>query len=94
MSLLLFLRTYKVEDYVHPCYLRETYLQTYQKIIQPMLDQSKWVQAGQPAHVAPHVYKPHSRSHKLRKKALDEPRNSYRVFRLNKTIKWGKCHKE
>ena len=84
----------KVEDYVHPCYLRETYLQTYQEIIQPMPGQSEWVQIGHATPVAPHVYKPPGRPPKLRKKAPDEPRNPYRVSRMNKTIKCGKCHRE
>ena len=39
----IFMNLEKVEDYVHPCYLRETYLQTCQRIIQPMLGQSEWV---------------------------------------------------
>ena len=84
----------KVENYVHPFYLRETYLQTYQKIIQPMFCQSEWVQTRELAFVAPYVYKPLGRPLKLRKKAPNEPRNPYRVSRLNKTIKCGKCHKE
>ncbi|XP_065617880.1 uncharacterized protein LOC136062593 [Quercus suber] len=84
----------KVEDYVHPCYLRETYLQTYHEIIQPMPGQSEWVQTGHVAPIAPHVYKPPGRPPKLRKKAPDEPRNPYRVSRMNKTIKCGKCHRE
>ena len=25
-----------VEDYVHPCYLKETFVETYKEIIQPM----------------------------------------------------------
>ncbi|KAL0009230.1 hypothetical protein SO802_010732 [Lithocarpus litseifolius] len=43
-----------------------------------MPGQSEWVQTGHAALVAPHVYKPPSRPPKLRKKALDEPRNPYR----------------
>ncbi|XP_023919987.1 uncharacterized protein LOC112031528 [Quercus suber] len=31
----------KVEDYVHPCYLKETFVETYKEIIQPMPGQSK-----------------------------------------------------
>ena len=84
----------KVEDYVHPCYIRDTYLRTYQEIIQPMPSQLQWVQTGQLAPIALHVYKPPSRPPKLRKKAHDEPRNPYRVSRMNKTIKCGKCHRE
>ena len=70
----------KMEDYVHPCYLKETFAETYKEIIQPAL-------------VAPHVYKPHGRPPKQRKRDLEESRNSYRVSRMNKTIKCGKCKK-
>ena len=82
----------KVGDYVYP-YL-ETYLQTYQEIMQTMSSQSKWVQSGQLALVALHVYEPPSRPPKLGKKTPNEPRILYRISRLNKTIKCGKCHKE
>ncbi|KAL0003893.1 hypothetical protein SO802_011454 [Lithocarpus litseifolius] len=54
----------KVEDYVHPCYLKETFVETYKGIIQPMPGQSEWVETNQPALVAPHVYKPPGRSPK------------------------------
>ena len=58
----------KVEDYVHPCYLKETFGETYKKIIQPMLGQSEWVETKQPASVASHVYKPPDRPPKQRKR--------------------------
>ena len=48
----------KVEEYVHPCYWKETFVETYKEIIQPMPGQSEWVKTNQPAPVAPHVYKP------------------------------------
>ena len=58
----------KVEDYVHPCYLKETFGETYKKIIQPMLGQSEWVETEQPASVVSHVYKPPDRPPKQRKR--------------------------
>ena len=84
----------KVEGYVHPCYLKETFFETYKEIIQLMLGQSEWVETIQLALVAPHVYKPHGRPPKQRKRDPEEPRNPYRVSRMNKTIKCGKCQKE
>ena len=84
----------KVEDYVHPCYLKETFAKTYKEIIQPMPGQSKWVETNQSAPIAPHVYKPLGRPPKQRKRDPEEPRNPYRVSRMNKTIKCGKCKKE
>ena len=84
----------KVEDYVHPCYLKETFGETYKKIIQPMPGQSEWVETNHPAPITPHVYKPPGRPQKQRKKDPEEPMNPYRVSRVNKTIKYGKCQKE
>ena len=83
----------KVEDYVHPCYLKETFAETYKEIIQPMPGQSEWVETNQPAPVAPHMYKPSSRPPKQRKRDLEEPRSPYRVSRVIMTIKCGKCQK-
>ena len=84
----------KVEDYVNPCYLKETFAETYKEIIQPMPGQSEWVETNQPAHVALHVYKPPDRPPKQRKRDPKEPMNPYRVSWMNKTIKCGKCKKE
>ena len=84
----------KVEDYVHHCYLKEAFVETYKEIIQPMFGQSEWVETNQPAPVAPHMYKPPSRPPKQRKKDPKEPRNPYRISRMNKTTKCGKCQKE
>ena len=59
-----------------------------------MPSQFEWVETNQPAPVAPHVYKPLDRPPKQRKRDLEEPKNPYRVSRVNKTIKCGKCQKE
>ena len=37
---------------MHPCYLKETFVETYKEIIQPMPGQSEWVETNQPAPVA------------------------------------------
>ncbi|XP_065637659.1 uncharacterized protein LOC111988740 [Quercus suber] len=84
----------KVEDYVHPYYLKETFVETYKKIIQPMPGQFEWVETNQPAPVAPHVYKPHGKPPKQIKRDPEELRNPYRVSRVNNTIKCEKCQKE
>ena len=84
----------KVEEYVHPCYWKETFVETYKEIIQPMSGQSEWVEINQPALIAPHVYKPPGKPPKQRKRDPEKPRNPYRVFRMNKTIKCEKCKKE
>ena len=45
----------KVEEYVHPCYWKETFVETYKEIIQIMPGQSEWVETNQLALVAPRV---------------------------------------
>ena len=58
----------KVEDYVHSCYLKETFVETYKAIIQLMPSQSEWVETNQSAPVTSHVYKPLGRPPKQKKK--------------------------
>ena len=48
-----------------------------------MPGQSEWAETGQPAPLAPHIYKPLGRPPKQRKRASDEPRNPYKASRLN-----------
>nr|XP_023879605.1 uncharacterized protein LOC111992034 [Quercus suber] len=84
----------QMEDYVHSCYLKETFVETYKEIIQPMPGQSEGVKINQPVLVAPHVYKSPGRPPKQRKRDPEEPRNPYRVYRMSKIVKCGKCHKE
>ena len=59
-----------------------------------MPGKSEWVETNQPAPVAPYVYKPPGRPLKQRKRDPEEPRNPYRVCRMNKKIKCGECRKE
>ena len=59
-----------------------------------MPGQSEWVETNQLASIALHVYKPPGRPPKQRKRDLEDPRNPYRVSRMNKTIKCRKCQKE
>ena len=37
----------RVEEYVHPCYWKETFVETYKEIIQPMSGQFEWVKTNQ-----------------------------------------------
>ncbi|XP_050263959.1 uncharacterized protein LOC126708197 [Quercus robur] len=82
------------EDYTHPCYFKETYMEIYKEVLPPMPGQSEWAETGQPAPLAPHIYKPPGRPPKQRKRASDEPRNPYKASRQNRPVKCGKCKKE
>ena len=49
------------EAYTHPCYHKETYMEIYKDVLPPMPGQSEWAETGQPAALAPHIYKPPGR---------------------------------
>ena len=82
------------ENYTHPCYHKETYMEIYKEVLPPMPGQSEWAETRQLAPLAPHIYKPPGWPPKQRKRAPDEPRNPYKASRLNKPIRCGKCKKE
>ena len=82
------------EDYTHLCYFKETYMEIYKEVLPPMPGQSEWAETGQPAPLAPNIYKPPGRPPKQRKRASDEPRNPYKASRPNRPIRCGKCKKE
>ena len=84
----------RLEDYVHACYRKNTYVAAYKEMITLPPGQDEWVETNQPAFVAPIVYKPPSRPLMKRKKDADEPNNLYKVSRSNRLIKCGFCHKE
>ncbi|XP_023894356.1 uncharacterized protein LOC112006306 [Quercus suber] len=83
----------KPEDYTHPCYYKDAYVETYKTPIPPMPGQSEWMSSGQPKPVAPIVYKPPGRLTMKRKRDADEP-NPYKVSRVNRPLRCGKCHQE
>ena len=83
----------KLEDYTHPCYYKNAYVETYKTPIPPMPSQSEWMSSGQPKPVAPTVYKPPGRPPMKRKKNADEP-NPYKVSRANRPVRCGMCQQE
>ena len=90
----IFVNCEKLEDYTHPCYYKDAYVETYKTPIPPMSGQSEWILNGQPKPVAPTIYKPLNRPPIKRKIDADEPRKPYRVSRANKSVRCEKCQKE
>ena len=82
------------EYYTHPLYHKETYMEIYNEVLCPMPSQSEWVETGQLAPLASHIYKPPGKPPKQRKRASDEPRNPYKASRLNKPVRCRKCKKK
>ena len=68
----IFVNREKLEDYTHPCYYKDAYMETYKTPIPPMPGQSEWMSNGQPKPVAPVVYKLPGRPPMKRKRDADE----------------------
>ena len=81
------------EDYLHYCYLKEAYLDVYSEIIHLMPSQDEWIKSGHLPPQPPHFLRPPERLKKLRRRDSDEPRNPYKISRMNRQIKCGKCNK-
>ena len=84
----------KLEDYTHPCYYKDAFVETYKTPIPPIPGQSKWISSGQPKLIAHTIYKRSGKPHIKRKREANEQRNPYRVSRANKLVKCGRCQKE
>ncbi len=69
----------KPKDYLHACYMKEAYLNTYSEITNPMSGQNEWIKTRLPAPIPPRIVIPFDRLKKLRRRNLNEPRNSYKV---------------
>ena len=89
----IFVNHEKPEDYTHPCYYKDAYVETYKTPIPPMPGQSEWMSSGQPKPVTPIVYKPLGRPPMKRKRGVDEP-NSYKVSRANGPVRCERCQQE
>nr|XP_023912991.1 uncharacterized protein LOC112024601 [Quercus suber] len=68
----IFVNREKPEYYIHPCYYKDVYVETYKTPIPPMPGQSEWMSSGQPKPIAPIVYKPPGRPPMKRKRDADE----------------------
>ncbi|KAI8571932.1 hypothetical protein RHMOL_Rhmol01G0159200 [Rhododendron molle] len=62
----------KVEEYVHPCYSRDTYLGVYQHMIQSIPGKHDWVKSNNEEVLPPFMRRPSGRPKKARRKAAEE----------------------
>ena len=53
----IFVNREKLEDYTHPCYYKNAFVETYKTPIPPIPGQSKWISSDQPKLVAHTIYK-------------------------------------
>lgn len=64
-----------VEQYVHPCYKRTTYIACYEPIIDSINGQNMWILSGLPPVQPPIQRRPPGKPKKKKAQQLDEPRN-------------------
>ena len=86
----IFVNCEKLEDYTHPCYYNDAYVETYKTPIPSMPGQSEWMSSSQPKPVAPVVYRPQGRPPMKRRRDADKP-NPYKVSRANRAVRCGRC---
>ena len=86
----IFVNCEKSEDYTHPCYYKDAYVETYKTPIPPMPGQSEWMSSKPVAHI---IYKPPGRPPIKRKRDTDEP-NPYKVFKANRPVRCARCQQE
>lgn len=79
------------EQYVHPCYSREVYLDTYQFVIHPVPSYHEWVNSSLLQIHPPEYHKPTNRPKKRRKRAADEPKDPHKASRKNLTVTCARC---
>ena len=89
----IFVNREKPEDYMHPYYYKDAYVETYKTPIPLMPGQFEWMSSGQPKPVAPIVYKAPGRPPMKRKRDADEP-NFYKVSKANRPVRCGRCQQK
>ncbi|KAG5565159.1 hypothetical protein RHGRI_001153 [Rhododendron griersonianum] len=81
-----------VEEYVHPCYSRDTYLGVYQHMIQPIPGKHDWVKSNNEEVLPPFMRRPNGRPKKARRKAAEEAEDAgLGLFRAGRYMSCSKC---
>ena len=82
-------------DFVHEYYMKKTYQQSYQFIINPMSGQDLWTESGLAPIIPPSYHKQPGRPKKVRRREADELSNSsQKMRRLFAVITCTKCGRE
>lgn len=79
------------EQYVHPCYSKEVYLDTYNNIIHPVPSHHEWDKSNLKQIQPPEYHKPTGRLRKQRKMDEDEPKNPHKASRKNGSVTYARC---
>ncbi|XP_028064760.1 uncharacterized protein LOC114267884 [Camellia sinensis] len=79
-----------IEDYVHVAFKKETYLSTYEALINPLNGQNQWPKTGCEPLLPPELKRPTGRPQKQRIRDLDEPQNPFKLQRKCTSLKCSK----
>ncbi|KAI8566916.1 hypothetical protein RHMOL_Rhmol02G0079600 [Rhododendron molle] len=79
------------EAFVHEFFHKESYVRSYAEIINPIPDQTQWVHTEYDAIMAPPLRRPSGRPKKLRRRAVDEPKNPNAVRRTHQSLRCSNC---
>ncbi|XP_058217446.1 uncharacterized protein LOC131328526 [Rhododendron vialii] len=79
------------EAFVHEFFPKESYVRSYAEIINPIPDQTQWVHTDLDAVMAPPLRRPSGRPKKLRRRAVDEPKNPNAVRRTRQSLRCSNC---
>ncbi|KAG5529062.1 hypothetical protein RHGRI_029657 [Rhododendron griersonianum] len=74
------------EAFVHEFFHKESYMRSYAEIINRIPDQTQWLHTEYDAIMAPPLRRPSGRSKKLRRRAVDEPKNPNAVKRTHQSL--------
>ncbi|XP_028058575.1 uncharacterized protein LOC114262418 [Camellia sinensis] len=88
----IFFQKERVEDYVHVAFKKETYLRTYEALINILNGQDQWPKTGsEPFLPSNKLKRPTNRPQKQRIRDPDEPQNPFKLQRKCTSLKCSKC---
>lgn len=80
------------EDFIHPCYTKDLFLECYKHIVEPMCGEEEWKETPYPKPLPPAVKPQTGRPKKKRNKANDIPnKDATKMKRQNTQVKCTYC---
>lgn len=80
------------EDFIHPCYIKEVFLECYKHIVEPIYGEEEWKKTSYSKPLPPAVKPQTGRPKKKRNKASDViSTDPTRLKRQNKNVKYSYC---
>ena len=82
----------RYQDFIHPCYTKDVYLECYKHIVEPICGEEEWQTTNYPKPLPPEVKPQTGRPKKKRNKANDVvEKDPTRLRRQNTKVKCSNC---